>query len=80
MDTDDEESSFNEKLSLADIGDLADMCKERCGIKYVSVLLYLALRYFNVSWESIDECLKKYRLYDCTNLTQMGIDIYERRL
>ena len=58
MDADDEESSFNEKLSLADIGDLADMCIERCGIKYVSVLLYLALCYFNVSWESIGEFLK----------------------
>ena len=79
MDTDDEESSFNEKLSLADIGDLVDMCKERCGIKYVSVLLHLALRYFNVSWESIDEFLKSIG-YMTAQTSQMGIDIYERRL
>ena len=48
MGTDDDESTFNERLSLADIDDLAEMCKERCGIKYISVLLYLVLHYFNV--------------------------------
>ena len=58
MDTDDEESSFNESFSLADIGDLAEMCKEICGIKYTSVLLYSVLRSFNVKWENIDEFFK----------------------
>ena len=58
MDTDDEESSFNERFSLADIGDLAEMCKEICVIKYTSVLLYSVLRSFNVRWENIDEFFK----------------------
>ena len=58
MDTDDEELSFNEKLSLTDIGDLAEMCKSNRGVKYISVLLYMALRYFNVKWYAIDEFLK----------------------
>ena len=55
MDTDNEELSFNERLPLADIGDLAGMFKERCGIKYISVLLYLVLCYFNLKLENIDE-------------------------
>ena len=58
VDTNDDESSFNEKLSLADISDLAEICKESCGVKYINVLLYLVLRNFNVKWENIDEFFK----------------------
>ena len=58
MDTDDEESSFNERLSLTDIGDAAEIHKEICGIKYTSVLLYSVLRSCNVKWENIDEFFK----------------------
>ena len=52
------ELSFNEKILLTDIGDLAEMCKSKCGTKYLSTLLYMSLRYFNIKWEDVDEYLK----------------------
>jgi len=58
MDIDDQELSFNEKLLLNDIGDLAEMCKSKCDTKYLSVLLYMSLRYFNLKWEDVDQYLK----------------------
>lgn len=58
MDVDDPELSFNEKLLTTDIGDLAEMCKSKCDIKYLSTLLYMSLRYFNIKWEDINEFLK----------------------
>jgi hypothetical protein len=58
MDIDDEESTFNEKLLVTDIGDLAEMCKSKCGTKYLSTLLYMSLRFFNIKWEDVDEYLK----------------------
>ncbi|CAF4803699.1 unnamed protein product [Rotaria sp. Silwood2] len=58
MDIDDKELSFNEKFFLTDIGDLAEMCKSKCNTKYLSILLYMSLRYFNIKWEDVDEYLK----------------------
>lgn len=55
---DDEELRFSEKVSLSDVGDLAEMCKSKCGIKYLSTLLYMSLRFFNVKWKDIDEYLR----------------------
>jgi len=48
MDTDDQELTFNEKLLLTDIGDLAEMCKLKCGTKYLSNLLYMSLRFVKI--------------------------------
>ena len=45
---------------LIDIGDLAEMCKSKCDTKYLSTLLYMSLRYFNVKWEDVDEFLKNF--------------------
>ena len=58
MDIDDKELHFNEKIFLIDISDLAEMCKSKCDTKYLSTLLYMSLRYFNVKWEDADEFLK----------------------
>ncbi|CAF1598589.1 unnamed protein product [Didymodactylos carnosus] len=58
MDIDDQELSFNEKIILTDIGDLAEMCKSKCDTKYLNILLYMSLRYFNIKWEDVDGYLK----------------------
>ena len=58
MDTDDDESNFKDKLLLTDIGDLAEMCRLKSGTKYLSTLLYMSLRFFNIKWEDVDEYLK----------------------
>ncbi|CAF1291834.1 unnamed protein product, partial [Didymodactylos carnosus] len=58
MDIDDEELNFKDKLLLTDISDLAEMCKSKCDIKYLSTLLYMLLRFFNIKWEDVDEYLK----------------------
>ena len=76
IDTDDEKLSFDQRLSLANTDDLVEMCKKRCGIKYISVLLYLVLRYFIVKWENIDEFFESIGYITA----QMGINIYKRRL
>ncbi|CAF3861221.1 unnamed protein product, partial [Rotaria sp. Silwood1] len=59
MDVDDKELNFGEKLLLTDIGDLAEMCKSKCGTKYLSTLLYMTLRHFDIKWEQVDGYLKK---------------------
>lgn len=58
MDVDDPESSFNEVILLTDIGDLAEMCKSTCDTKYLSTLLYMSLRHFNIKWQDTDDFLK----------------------
>jgi hypothetical protein len=58
MDIDDNKLNFNEKLLLTDIGDLAKMCKSKCGTKYLNTLLYMSLRFFEIKWEKVDEYLK----------------------
>lgn len=54
MDTDDQELHFSGKLLITDIADLAEMCKSKCGTKYLSTLLYMSLRFFKIKWEDID--------------------------
>ena len=58
MDVDDEEVNFQEKLLETDIGDLAEMCKSKCDTKYLSTLLYMSLRFFNIKWDAVDDFLK----------------------
>ncbi|CAF1655109.1 unnamed protein product, partial [Adineta ricciae] len=50
--------NFMEKLTLLNIEDLAEMCRLKCNTKYLSVLLYMPLRYFKIKWNNIDEYLK----------------------
>jgi hypothetical protein len=54
----DQELPFNEQLLLTDMDDLAEMCKSKYGAKYLSTLVYMSLRYFNIKWEDVDEFLK----------------------
>jgi hypothetical protein len=58
MDIDDNELNFKEILFLTDIGDLAEMCKSKCETKYLSTLLYMSLRFFDIKWEEVDGFLK----------------------
>ena len=58
MSADDEELSFKDKLLLIGIGDLAEICKTKCDIKYLGTLLYMSLRFFNITWEDADDYLK----------------------
>ena len=51
-DIDDEEISSKIELLLSDIGDLAKMCKSKCNTKYLSILLYMSLRFFNIKCSS----------------------------
>ena len=58
MDINDQELTLSEKLSLTHIGDPAEICKSKCGTKYISVSLYMSLRFLNITWREIDEYLK----------------------
>ncbi|CAF4615510.1 unnamed protein product, partial [Didymodactylos carnosus] len=58
MDIDAEELNFNDKILLNDIGDLAEMCKLKCETKYLSTLVYMSLRFFDIKRENVDEYLK----------------------
>ncbi|CAF1524679.1 unnamed protein product [Adineta ricciae] len=46
MEVDNLKLDFMEKLTLSSIEDLAEMCRLQCDRKYLSVLLYMSLRYF----------------------------------
>lgn len=50
---------FKHRIRIHDICDLFLLCLEKSNKKYLSVLLYFALRYFNVSFENIDIFLKE---------------------
>ncbi|CAF4025243.1 unnamed protein product [Rotaria sp. Silwood2] len=58
MDIDDVELSFKDKFPETDIGDLAEICKLKCDTKYLSTLVYMSLRFFDVKWKAVDEFLK----------------------
>ena len=52
------ELSFMQKLTLSNIQDLVEMCRLKWSTKYISVLLYMSLRYFKIQWKDIDEYLR----------------------
>ena len=58
VDVDNSELNFMQKLTLSNIEDLAEMCRLKCSTKYLSVLLYMSLRYFKIKWNDINEYLK----------------------
>ena len=58
MDIDDEAVAFTEKVLLNDIGDLSEICKSKCDMKYLTTLLYMSLCYFNIKWEDSNRFLK----------------------
>ncbi len=74
MDIDDQELSFSEKLLLTDIGDLGEMCKSKCATKYLSTLLHMSLRSFNIKWEDVDEMVQYKLLIGISNTEKTKIN------
>ncbi|CAF3880279.1 unnamed protein product [Rotaria sordida] len=50
---------FANKIKINDIGDLFGLIKDKIGLKIVTVLLYMTLRHFGISWIKYDDFLKK---------------------
>ena len=55
---DDNDFMFSNEFVLNDIVDLFSFCKERINIRFISVLIYVSLRYFGHSWRDVDEFLR----------------------
>ena len=55
----DKSVDFTDKAMLDNIGDLFALCKEECGSKNVSILVYMLLRHFNLLWRDAEDFLKK---------------------
>ena len=49
--------NFKDKVILKDISDLFELCKSKCPTKYLSVLLYMAMRHFGVKWKDCNDFL-----------------------
>ncbi|CAF1532634.1 unnamed protein product, partial [Adineta steineri] len=47
-------NDYSEKFTIGDISDLFELCKAQCPPKYLSVLLYMSLRHFNITWHDCD--------------------------
>ncbi|CAM4804120.1 unnamed protein product [Rotaria magnacalcarata] len=45
-------------MKIDDIGDLFELIKDKIGLKFSSVLLYMTLRYFGISWLKCDDFFK----------------------
>ena len=54
-----EETDLNIRMQLSDIGDLFQLCKSEFSSRNLSVLIYMTLKYFNVSWGDCDEFMKQ---------------------
>ena len=48
---------YGEKITLNEISDLFELCKSECPLKYISVLLYMSLRHFGVTWQDCNHFL-----------------------
>ena len=55
----DDERDFSEKFDLNDIGDLLELCQQQGTLKNISLLIYMILRYFSISWREIDNFLQQ---------------------
>jgi hypothetical protein len=56
---DDEESSNSkENFTIGHIADLFELCRAQCPLKYLSVLLYMSLRRFGITWNDCDDFLR----------------------
>jgi hypothetical protein len=53
------ELSLKDKINIADIGDLFELVKSQTSLRSLSVLIYLSLTYFGVSWRKADLFLKQ---------------------
>ena len=50
---------FKQEITNTDLSVLFELCKVQCPLKYLSVLLYMTLRKFAVSWKDCDIFLKE---------------------
>lgn len=56
---DPEEFSLKDKINLFDIADLFELTKSQVSLRSLSVLIYLSLTYFGISWRKADLFLKQ---------------------
>ena len=53
--------NLKDKIKISDIADIYELCKTYCNTRYLSVLIYLTLRHFNITCR--DRCIfKEYQL------------------
>jgi hypothetical protein len=62
----DGEEDTLDKFHLNDIGDLLQLCVQQGNLKNISVLLYMTLRYFHVTWRDINDFLQEIGATRCT--------------
>ncbi|CAF4154706.1 unnamed protein product [Rotaria sordida] len=48
-----------DKMKIDDIGDLFELIKDKIGLKFITVLLYMTLRHFGISWVKCDDFFKE---------------------
>ncbi|CAF4611392.1 unnamed protein product [Rotaria sp. Silwood2] len=46
--------NFNDQVTLNDISDIFEICKNNCTYKFISVLLYMSVRHFKITWRDCD--------------------------
>ncbi|CAF1537526.1 unnamed protein product, partial [Rotaria sp. Silwood1] len=56
---------FLEKLDLPSIGDLFGLCKNECGSRKLTTLLYIILRFLGHQWRNIDDIFRQIGAYRC---------------
>ena len=54
-----DQGGFLEKLDLATISDIFQLCKDEYGSRKLTMLLYMILRHFGYQWEVIDDFLQQ---------------------
>ena len=59
IDNDQPEFSLKDKINIGDIADLFEVVKSQTSLRSLSVLIYLSLTYFGVSWRKADLFLNK---------------------
>ena len=50
--------NLKDKIKIFDFGDIYELCKTYCNTRYLSFLIYLTLRHFNIECRDIDAFLK----------------------
>jgi len=53
-----EPQNFKGRITEDDMSDLFELCKSKCTVKYLSVLVYMTLRNFGISWRNCDALLR----------------------
>ena len=56
---------FKNKFDVLTIGDMFELCKRKCGLRKVSVLLYMTLRHLGHTWRDIDIFLSQIGSNSC---------------